>query len=493
MPILDVPISVGALASADEVRHRANDARLINGYVDQNGYIHKFPGYALLGSTGTNGPVNGIFCYRDTYSDDVIALWIASGGILTVDLAASGIASTVDTASYLNTVAINKSGPVRMDYYRPTGYNGYLIVADGAGAPLIMFYVSSAIGSATTGRIIDNEAPRPCTHTVQLNNYLIGNNRGEQYFDISYPSDYTRWDGDFAQAQSRPDDITALAQSRRKLIVAGYESIEVWHNDGVTPWAPDYNHIDGGLHAKDSFLACANELYWIDADKRLVSVDIAAGLTPLPVSTTLNAKIASSPTAVDDCLGGYLKTGDKRFYIANFETFGRTFCVDTATRNWAELGRWNAARGEYDQFELTTFTSHPQLGAVAGSRLTDKYYRVGPQYTTFNGEDIRTMIRTPTITWGTTDRKIVRRLLISAQRTADKTDAITIDPVLRVRWRDDGSTDWLPWRDAALSPTGNTTFQVEINRCGSYRSRQYEILMLGDYPYCIKYLKEDQR
>jgi hypothetical protein len=212
---------------------------------------------------------------------------------------------------------------------------------------------------------------------------------------------------------------------------------------------------------------------------------------PDEVSGTLNQRL-NRERYTSDCVAGYAQIDELRFYIMNFNTSGKTYCIDTRSGLWSELGLWNRYTGKYEQYELNTFTRNDYLGCLAGGRLNAKLFKINKEYYENDGQEIRTLIRTPSISWGTPTRKFVKKLMIGAQRTvASPESASSFVTKILVRWRDDGKANWSPWRETILTPLGRTTWNIELNRCGSYISRQYEIAMLGGMPFCITYVKED--
>lgn len=482
------PINFDVDSAVSESRLASNAARLINGYVGDDGALYRFPGYAVHEDLETGGHVQGVFAYDNTWNDNWETLWVVANGRVFYRVYNSGrlqTSSELTSSSNYSGINLSTSNPIIFEYFREY-FSTYCVIADGNGRPVIVTNSGTIYGRST-----DYEAPNPCSHVVSLDTYLIGNNVGEQYFDISYPGDFTRWDGDFATAQNRPDDIKAIVTARRKLVLMGSEVCEIWYNDGSTPFAPEYNHIQSGCSAKYSLVNCDNVLYWLDNEKRLVACDIAQSVTPSVISKNINVILSGAYVQLDDCIGAHLRVGGVGRYIANFDNLNRTFCVDLKSGRWNELGHWDTSRGEYKRYPMSAFCTCRALGSIGGSNISDNYYIISDDYDTFDGDEIRTLFRSPTIPSGGR-RTFVKKLIISAQRTRDKSDTITVSPEIMVRWRDDGKTNWSAWRTAEITNTGRTNWNIELYRCGSYSDyRQYELVLLGDFPYCINFFGED--
>ena len=559
---IDIPFNLASKDMDDSIYLSSDDAKLVNGYIDSFGRVHRVPGYTELTILDTGKYINGLFGYHDeTKYKSLLRSYTSAGGVetaLPTPASKKSVGSTdavwiVSNSRYFGCVyeentfksvemlnidpssisdpifdytaynyrilltrieKCNKNSPLKFTRTKSAFYNGetfmlgssyflsnldLIVFADGQHKPFIMspiFYLhhSDDIYYHSLHQFIktipDAEAPKPCSHIALIDTYLIGNNILNGIFDISYPDYLDRWDGDFATASYRADNIVALLEVRHKLILFGAESAEIWINDGTSPFSPEYNHINKGTIAPYSVTNCDNVVYWLDEENRIVACDIAQGVTPTEVSTTLSKKINKSLYTYD-CLGNYAKFRQERFYLADFPTQNKTFLVNTQSGFWSQLGHWNTRHNQYDAYGLLHHTYINSLGTLAGGRTNDTIYRVGEQYHTFDGDEIRTLIRTPVINHNTTDSKTVSRIEVLLERTMDKDLAsITIDPMFMIRWRDDGATTWQPWRRVSIDNPGRTSFFLEINRCGSYRTRQYEIVLLGDYPFCLTAMKE---
>jgi hypothetical protein len=529
MNAVDIPLGVGGGAATKDIFLSSNDAKIVNGRVDQEGNVHKFPGYELVADLGTGEPVNGFFSYRaerkyenipgdpfhtqasDRFQHDV--LMCCSGGIIYHVVSAYRNTITYQRL-FTSDLDLNTSVPIKMCRFKgnmqkwPLGtwQNLYanadhVIAADSNGPPILIAPYYAILAQEEflknygfNGRMVDQEAPDPCSHVVVMDTYCFGNNLGREEVDFSYPGSADTWDGDFITPQSKVDDVIALEQVRDRIALAGVESIELWYNDGSTPFSPDPYHINSGIGSQYSFLNCDNVLYWLDRNKELVACDIAQGVRPTVISDLLSKKL-SKLAHYEDGVGSFLKVESDRFYIINFDTDDKTYSVNTKTGFWSDLGFWNSAKGKYDQFQLWQFTRDMSLGDLGASRIDGKYYRFNNNLGTFAGNEIRTLIRTPEIGMGApSERKFVSKISLQINRVSDISTAnVSIDPKVMVRWRDNGETQWINWRRADISPVGRTSHQIEFNRCGSYNTRQYEIVLLGDYPCCVGNFKEIQR
>lgn len=544
MTPIEIPLDVSQVSVENEIFLSSNNACIYNGFIDGNGRLHKFPGYELLESLGTGKHINGIFGYRDetdarhyqyrytsaggatSLSGSLVALkkvssndiiWSISNGryfvsayednaLTTIERVQNAPIAIGDRGIYdfekCNTAAPLKFVRCKGDFSGTFYVEGVDMVffSDASGKPFYItpwFYTINSDDYPLAyyffefvGRISDTEAPSPCSHLTHIDTYLLGNNLTNGIFDISYPGSPLQWDGDFATAGYRADNIAALIECKHKLICFGAESAEVWINNTTGPFAPEYNHINSGTVTPYSVQNCDGILYWLDNENRPVACDIGESLLAHEISPTLTKRIYRD-FYTEDCIGNFLKTGHDRFYLIDFTTAETTYAINVKTGTWSQLGKWDSKSNRYKAFPLLHCTYTPNIGAIAAGKTNDVFYRVSPRYHTFNGDEIRTMVRTPTINHGNNDEKTIGRIEIMCERTMDKSISdITIEPKIMIRWRDNGGTGWNPWRRISLDNPGRTSHFIEIYNCGQYISRQYEIVMLGDYPMCISSIKE---
>lgn len=544
MAVVDIPFNVGSAGSDDSVFLSGSDGCIYNGFVDLNGRVHKMPGYEEVYDLGTGKYSNGLFAYRNeiniynynyqewknrtTYvsassgylnePENTDVVWVFSNGREFAGMYRNGKFTFVERArlsnhySYPNYVstfdAPNKNNVITFartkgDVEGAGSFSTYqnadlVFAADGAGTPIYLspwqFTVDAPFAGADLyGRSLrddDPEAPGPCSHIIAIDTYLLGNNIGLQTFDISYPNSPFVWDGDFATASYRADTILAVHEARHKVLIFGANSVEIWKNDGTTPFSPESNHIKSGTFTPYSIQNCDGVMYWLDNFHRIVACDISETLTPQEVSPYLT-KLINKQGYKEDCLSGYMISDTDRFYIADFATANNTVCINTLNGSWSKLGKWDTTRGKYTQYGMLNYQYLPGYGCIASGRNDGKLYRIDKNIRTYGGDEIRLMIRTPIINHDTTDDKKTEKIQVYLQRTQDvSAEDIEITPVLMIRWRDNGSTQYCPWRRHTLTDLGKTSHTVEIFNCGSYVDRQYEIVLLGDYPVCITTMKE---
>lgn len=65
------------------------------------------------------------------------------------------------------------------------------------------------------------------------------------------------------------------------------------------------------------------------------------------------------------------------------------------------------------------------------------------------------------------------------------------NPILMLRYRDDGTGEWSNIEHIDLGALGDRNFHVKLFRLGTYESRQYEISCSDNTPLVLSNAQED--
>ena len=465
MPTAKLPINLGANAAIDEVGLSTHGATLVDGYVDSLGIVNKRPGLSSLLDFGTDRPVDGIF-----YWDRERAVVAVSNGNIYKITDSNGTYTNVtgDTLSVGNKVIF-------------ANYGSALYMANGGR-------IVKLGTTGTTAYLSDPDAPYDVSHVAVLDKYLIANDEDSEtlYFsNVGTPDD---WDGDFASAEARPDYNVALGVSDLELMLLGESTLEVWRDDGSTPFIREMQgFVQSGSVAAQSFQFCADFWMWLDENSRVVRLN---GRTAEPVSNTLN-KYVQTFGSTEDAEAEFMLVGGHPFYILQFPTEDKTIAVDLQNFSWAEWAHWDLTTAMYQRYLGRCSCYAPIWGlSLVGDRQNGIVYMANDSYADDNSSMIRTLIRTPHINHESMSRrKRSRKLTFWFKKTQDV--AVASTPNFIVRWRDNGRTMWQREINVSLDPVGQTSFRGTINRMGMYYSRQYEILMLDSTPLGLVFVEED--
>ena len=334
--------------------------------------------------------------------------------------------------------------------------------------------------------IADGDAPTTVSHVEVLNRYLIANDVDTEQFYWSDINEPEVWTAQFASAEGIPDYLMAILRNRYYIYLMGKRSLEVWRDDGSTPFVPELQgYVQSGTIAKYSFTNCDGILYWLDHESKVVRLE---GITPQVISNTL-AKYIQGFTTVTDAIGDYAFIGSRKFYILSFPAEGKTLVYDINSGLWSRWGFFQS--GDYLRHKLNSIAYSPKWNfTLMGDNATDKIYKISHELYTDVGNDLRTLIRTGHINHDTEAKWKFSRALTFRLKKTSVGDAADIAS-MTVRWRDNGSTSWKTERTVELGAVGNTEFIGRLPALGRYRSRQYEIALSADHPLVLVSMEED--
>lgn len=451
MTTVKVPIFNPVYKNVDKTVANDTNYRVMDGYLDEQGATNVRPGLLSAGVL-TSTPLSAV---------DGLFWWDVGERIMAVS--AGDIWNINENFNGSN---LSSGGGVSVTPgVRPT------FATDGT---TLFFAGRSRIvqtnGTAATAFISDADAPTNVTHIAILDGYLIANNLGDDKFYWSELEDLTTWSAtDFAQAGSDPDAINAFHVFRKELYFFGRKSVEIWQNDGQTPFSRvDGGFLETGCIAPYSIINTDNAIMWFSDKKRFVRYS-GGGIEP--VSSPYDKEIDSF-TAFADCTADRINIVGRTFYKFNFPSQNRTLIYNETNDNWTEWGKYNPNSGEWENFLGATYVYSPVWNKhVIGSREnTGRFFYMSPDYLDDNGTKIKVSRTTGHVNYGTNNRKRSNALTIRLRRGVTTGDG---EPLMMFRVKNDDNT-WSNERLISLGKKGDYRNIVRLNRLGMFRTRQYE-------------------
>ncbi len=519
MAFQKVPINSKPYKNIDDILNSngSSDA-LIDGYIDEAGYKNKRPGIdsETFVNVATSKKIDGLYWWTSRK-----CLVIVSGGRvfkvtdsmgtfvdITGDLLQENIRPTfvdygnnilitngikmVFTDSVTNSEVIGQDGlnytcirsHVASTQNVPISGPDYLTYWVQSGSSGVAWVDGESYLSAKTTYISDVDAPQDSTHIAFLDTYVLANFPGTGDFGYSNVADFRTWDAlDFAVTEGNPDNGVALLVNNGMIYLIGERSIEIFYNDGETPFARyGQSFVDSGCSAKYTAIFIMGQLYYLDQNKKFNRMN---GTVPQVISTPFDKVIQSFGT-VEDAFADYIQADGKMFYVVTFPSENITIAYDIISDSWYQWGYWNQNNGTYDRFYPNCYAYCPEWGIhVVGDRYTGKVYKFGKDYYQDIDNVIRMLTRTGHIDHGTSIRKRSNAAILKL-----KSGEIDGGKV-RIRWKNDGNNFWGNYHEVSLKDEGVTNFYAKLKRLGMYRSRQYEIIHTDNAPFAIADMEED--
>ena len=458
---LDIPLVGPPNANVDEVHLDQSAAAIIDLIpVIVEGKIHliKRAGLEVFAdlSVSDNEPVNGLYWYDRgrsviaVYGNKVIEIIDSLGN------ARSLLGSTDLLPNRLATFAEFDEG---------------VIIAN--GGPM----VEANVVSVNTATIADAQAPTTVSHVVSLDKYILANDLGTGNLQFSAINDPTNWVAlDVFAAESRYDDVVAIAEAYREIIALGRESVEFFINDGQTP----FSRIQGstqpfGTVAPYSLAEVDGAWMWLDHKKRIVTMQ---DRKVVPMETTYD-RLLQRMDSVEDAVGYSTFIDNKPVYVLNFPTGGITLAYALKSKTWHQWGYWDLGHGRYQRFRGLSYCYASSWNLhLFGDHSTGKVYKAKPDVFTDNGNPIRSLLRTGHVSHGTYGMKRSGAIRLKCKRGAGNNTVA--DPQVSMRRRLDNKANWTQERMKSLGRVGQHEQFIDWRGNGRYKTCQYEFVHADD-------------
>lgn len=468
MPLVRLDIAKDIAKAIDEVGLTSHGAEMIDVYVDELGNINRRPGLVELCDLGTSSAVDGLFWWEA----ENIVLAVSDGDCFKITATDGTFAGLTMTGTDFETGARVTWADFKTAIYAANG---------------------GKIKKISTTELIDTadaDAPTAVTHVAFLDRYLLANETGTyrcHYSDVNAPDD---WSATWVSKEAQFDSLQAIAVADLELYLVGEKTLEVWFNDGSTPFTrSSQGFVQRGTIAPNSFTRCDADatFYWLDNNRHVVKLQ---GRTPVPVSLMMT-KYIQDFTAVTDATGDYIELAGRPYYVLSFPTESKCLVYDLTRGNWYRWAYWDSGMATHDRFRGNCFCVAPGWNmTLVGDRANGKVYKFSTTTYTDDDDYISSLIRTAHYNHGTeAKRKHCNGLYVRLKRTSVVSTDITPDIV--VRYRDNGATTWKSDRTITLQQVGNTEFRGKLTRLGSYYSRQWEFVLSDPYALCLVSVEED--
>lgn len=451
---VDVPIVGDPYANVDEAELGDISPAVQDAYVNELGHTVKRPGLDEFVDVGTSQSIDGLYWW----DAESVAIAVSAGRVW----------------------KITDSAGSKTELTGATMANGTPVTFATDGTKLAMANGGKIVHTVLAGpltEMADAQAPTDVTHVAWVDGYLLANDGASGQFQFSSNTDVTSWAAlDFATAEGSPDDVTALHVLYREVALVGRDSVEIWINDGTTPFIRQPGaFIQRGCASPYTFKRIADPQVgdtwmWLDENRRFVKL---ANRTPVYVSNPYD-KVIQALTTVDDAVAEVMQIAGFPLYVISFPLAGKTLAYNFLKGTWTQWGYWNSAIADYQRYRGHTYCyARAWNKHLVGDHSNGLIYTASRDLFDDNGSAMRSYRRTGFMDHGTSQKKRCRQLRIRCKRGV--ATASVAAPVMAVRWRDTNGA-WGNEHQVSLGAVGDHFFEGVINRLGEYRARQYEFI-----------------
>lgn len=412
--------------------------------------LHPSPGVTALASAGTNVPGRGCLYALGR-------LFAVLGGSLQE-------ISSAWTLTSRGTVAVVDSTPASLAC-NGEGAQDLLVVSGGKT-------YHYALDTNTLTEVISSGS----VMGVHIGGYFFvlqddGSIRASDHLDgSSYPALA------FAQRATASDTWVALGEAGGQLWAFGTETSEVWEDAAqrLFPFVPHPSGaLDVGIAAPWSVAKVNGALCWLSQTASGVgSVVRASGFDVEPISPPgLDQEIQTYDT-VDDAIGDTYAQDGHTFYVLTFPTAGVTWVYDFATQEWHRRGEWDPLLATWTAWRPVHHAFAFGTHVVLDGQGSGIYELTSDSMTDVDGRAIRRLRRAAVLASDQT------RVTFHALQLDMRTGVGTVsdpDPVMRLRYSNDGGRTWTVAGDAPIGPQGAYLTRVKWRRLGTARNRVFEV------------------
>lgn len=352
-----------------------------------------------------------------------------------------------------------------------------LLVIAGGTAPIKVDTTTYAV--ATLG------GPPPNGTHIIANAFRLAANSSADVgrWRYSYPASGTAtaphelWPASFYQAAAaRPDPILALGETTREVWAFGGRSTQIYLPDATTVYAPVYTIDDAGISAPYSILRMEGSFAWF-SDRRRIVVSDGRSVKDLAPGF---AGLFDSMTTVEDAYAYRVTTDQFDCAVWCFPSENTTLCLQIGG-GWS---RWASSDsgGNWTVFPVLCATRRTTDGVTVAGLSDGRIVRFSASAGNDLDVNIRALVRTGFVGWGTDVRKQCRCVRLAFKGTANGS---TSTPAAFLRWRDDAGGAWEGPVPVYLGSVTDRDPVYEIRSLGTYRRRQWELEFSGSDEFVL--------
>jgi hypothetical protein len=364
-------------------------------------------------------------------------------------------------ASELGTITTSASGPVWMRN-NPT----QLCIVDG---------VSGYIYPPTTGKfaqITDTAFPGASAMDYQDGYGLFVTPTSRQVV-FSSINDFSTFDGgDFFSKEGKTDNILTIICDHREPWLLGYESTEVFNNQGGSGTDYTFARTSGGLlefgcGAAKGAANFDNTLVWLSDKGQLLR---AQGYNVSIVSTDKFGREISGYSQFSDAIAFRYIDLEHEFYQITFPSADTTWVLDAKTKMFHKKQSWISGGG-FGRHRANCYAFHDNTHYV-GDYENGTVYTMSVDHFDDDGEEIQRVVHSINFHGGL---KPIKWPSIQIEFTPGVGLISGLDPQAMLQYSSDGGKTWSSelWRSIGL--IGDYKARAVWNRMGQDIQRMYKL------------------
>lgn len=347
-----------------------------------------------------------------------------------------------------------------------------VLIVDGAAGWII------TASSGTLAQITASGFPNGVTWAKFLDGYFIVGGDGTQRFYISAQNDGMTWDAlDYASAEGSPSDNVAGEVDHRELFMFSSDSVEIFVDTGNATFPIERSgnaFIEVGCSAAASVAKLDNSIFWLGTDKRGEGIVWRLnGYTPVRVSDHGVETAIAGYSVISDAIAYAYQQRGHMFYVLSFPSAGATWVYDVATQSWHERAYMNQITGQLGRDRgqcYALFGRDHLIGDYADGRI----YALSLDAYDDDGDVVK-WVRTCAPQDSDNNQVFYQSIEIDIEAGVGLQSGQGSDPVVMLRWSDDGGHSWCNTKQMRIGAIGRYGYRAKREQLGAGRNRVWEL------------------
>ena len=299
-----------------------------------------------------------------------------------------------------------------------------------------------------------------------LYNIFIYPVAGSNEWFFSQVGDGTTIDAsNFSEAQTSPDPIVEVAVLAEELLFFKPTAVEFWDFTGnlTAPFAESPGRTySRGCAAQGSVVKLDNAMFWVADDLAVYR----SSAVPLKVSTPyiddrLKAANAIAPgvefmTAFTASIEGHV------FYVMNLPTLNESYAYDAQTQEWAVWGTATGVTHDPGIFLGNTAAGQASTGLYVGSYIDGQVFTLD-ESSNRDGNLTKQVVVTGAI-WRSEGVERCNNISLACVRGVG--NDLAPNPIVNMRFSDDGGRTFTSWIEGMLGMAGQYTYKAVWRNLG---------------------------
>lgn len=254
----------------------------------------------------------------------------------------------------------------------------------------------------------------------------------------------------FGFAQTSPDPIVEAQVLAEEIMFFGSTSVEFWDFTGslTAPFALSQGRTYiRGCAAQGSVVKLDNAMFWVADDLSVYR----SSAVPLKVSTPyIDDRIRQAASGIVEITAFVIGIEGHVFYVLNLPSINESYAYDCQTQEWAQWGTLDPFDNEPSLFAAGCAAGQGSTAIFAGSATTNQVWTVDAK-SNFDGDIVKRVIVSGAI-WLEGGVQRCNNIALQCVRGVGDSDAP--DPIVQMRFSDDGGRTFTSWIAAQLGRMG---------------------------------------